>query len=108
MIPYQGSSSPGTPEMLANLIFMSVDSIGTDRTGRMTRPFGADTTTDHVQGGVDLGGKRGLVTAASAGLRVETTRVLAARGAQVVGAVRNLAKAEAVTQKVRSQAADGA
>ncbi|WP_034158400.1 SDR family NAD(P)-dependent oxidoreductase [Sphingomonas sp. ERG5] len=73
----------------------------------MTSVFGAESTTDEVLDGVDLSGKRILVTGASAGLGVETARVLAARGAQVVGAVRDLAKAQRATAEVRDQAAHG-
>ena len=73
----------------------------------MTHPFGAETTTDEVLAGVDLAGKRILVTGASAGLGVETARVLAAHGAQVVGAVRDLDKGHRATQVVRDQAANG-
>ncbi len=73
----------------------------------MAGPFGATSTTDDVLAGVDLGGKRVLVTGVSAGLGVETARALAARGAQVVGAARDLAKAEAATAVVRAQAAQG-
>ncbi len=73
----------------------------------MSGPFGATSTTDDVLAGVDLGGKRILVTGASAGLGVETARALAARGAHVVGAARDLAKAERATQAVRDQAANG-
>ncbi|HEY2658943.1 MAG TPA: SDR family NAD(P)-dependent oxidoreductase [Caulobacteraceae bacterium] len=73
----------------------------------MAGPFGAQSTTDEVLDGVDLRGKRILVTGASAGLGVETTRVLAAHGAQVVGAVRDLDKGRAATAPAREQAADG-
>ncbi len=69
--------------------------------------FNATSTTDEVLNGVDLSGKRILVTGASAGLGVETARALAAHGAQVVGAARDLAKAEAATAEVRTQAANG-
>lgn len=69
--------------------------------------FGATSTTDEVLAGVDLSGKRILVTGVSAGLGVETARVLAAHGAQVVGAARDLAKAERATAEVRAQAANG-
>jgi NAD(P)-dependent dehydrogenase (short-subunit alcohol dehydrogenase family) len=54
-----------------------------------------------VLAGVDLGGKRVLVTGASAGLGVETARALAAHGADVVGAARDLAKAERATAGIR-------
>jgi hypothetical protein len=73
----------------------------------MAGPFGAQSTTDEVLEGVDLRGKRILVTGVSAGLGVETARTLAAHGAQVVGAVRDLDKGRAATAIVREQAADG-
>jgi NAD(P)-dependent dehydrogenase (short-subunit alcohol dehydrogenase family) len=72
-----------------------------------TKPFGATSTTDEVLDGIDLRGKRVLVTGVSAGLGVETARALAAHGAQVVGAARNLAKAEAATAPVRADMGDG-
>ena len=73
----------------------------------MTGKFGATSTTDEVLEGVDLSGKRILVTGVSAGLGVETARTLAAHGAQVVGAARDLKKAKAATEQVRAQAAHG-
>ncbi|MDB5470301.1 MAG: shikimate dehydrogenase [Caulobacter sp.] len=73
----------------------------------MSKIFGATSTTDDVLEGVDLSGKRILVTGVSAGLGVETARVLAAHGATVVGAARDLAKAEIATQVVKAQAANG-
>ena len=73
----------------------------------MTNLFGAESTTDQVLEGVDLSGKRVLVTGVSAGLGVETARVLAAHGATVVGAARDLAKAERATEAVRAGAANG-
>jgi NAD(P)-dependent dehydrogenase (short-subunit alcohol dehydrogenase family) len=66
--------------------------------------FGATSTTDEVLSGVNLQGKRILVTGVSAGLGVETARALAAHGAHVVGAARDLAKAEAATAQVRKDA----
>jgi NAD(P)-dependent dehydrogenase (short-subunit alcohol dehydrogenase family) len=73
----------------------------------MAGPFGATSTTDDVLADKDLSGKRVLVTGVSAGLGIETARALAAHGAQVVGAARDLAKAERATGGVRAQAADG-
>jgi len=73
----------------------------------MSKTFGATSTTDEVLAGVNLSGKRVLVTGVSAGLGVETARTLAAHGAEVVGAVRDLAKAQAATAQVREQAANG-
>src|SRR6266403_188529 len=72
-----------------------------------TTPFGATSTTDDVLSGVDLKGKRFLVTGVSAGLGVETARALVAHGAQVVGAARDLGKAERATAQVRKDAAAG-
>ena len=73
----------------------------------MSKPFGAESTTDEVLEGVSLSGKRVLVTGVSAGLGVETARALAAHGAEVVGAARNLAKAKEATARVRADAAKG-
>jgi NAD(P)-dependent dehydrogenase (short-subunit alcohol dehydrogenase family) len=73
----------------------------------MTKAFGATSTTDEVLAGVDLSGKRVLVTGVSAGLGVETARALAAHGAEVVGAARDLVKGEAATNRVRADAASG-
>src|SRR6201990_3420387 len=67
--------------------------------------FGATSTTDEVLLGVNLRGKRVLVTGVSSGLGVETARSLAAHGAQVVGAARDLKKANAATDQVRKDAA---
>jgi NAD(P)-dependent dehydrogenase (short-subunit alcohol dehydrogenase family) len=71
----------------------------------MANVFGATSTTEDVLSGVNLKGKRILVTGASAGLGVETARALAAHGAHVVGAARDLTKAEGATAQVRKDAA---
>ena len=70
----------------------------------MTRTFDATSTTDEVLEGTDLSNMRVLVTGVSAGLGVETARALASRGAWVVGAARDLAKAERATAFVRADA----
>ncbi|GBQ77973.1 short-chain dehydrogenase/reductase SDR [Acetobacter malorum DSM 14337] len=71
----------------------------------MTESFNATSTTDQVLDGFDLTGKRVLVTGVSAGLGVETARTLLAHGAQVIGTARDLAKAEAATALIRTEAA---
>jgi NAD(P)-dependent dehydrogenase (short-subunit alcohol dehydrogenase family) len=71
----------------------------------MTKIFGPASTTDDVLAGIGLHGKRMLVTGVSAGIGVETARALAAHGAHVVGAARDMAKAEAATAQVRKDAA---
>src|ERR1700755_2645040 len=70
----------------------------------MATKFGAKSTTEEVRAGVDLKGKRILVTGVSAGLGVETARALVAHGADVVGAARDLDKAKRATAE-GSQAA---
>jgi len=70
----------------------------------MTKALGATANTDDVLAGIDLHGKRILVTGVSAGIGAETARALAAHGAQVVGAARDLVKAEAATAQVRKDA----
>ncbi|QEH94925.1 SDR family NAD(P)-dependent oxidoreductase [Gluconobacter thailandicus] len=73
----------------------------------MTQIFDATSTTDDVLSGVSLKGKRVLVTGVSAGLGIETARALAGHGAHVVGAARDLAKAERATDQVRVAASQG-
>ena len=71
----------------------------------MTQEFNANSTTDQVLEGVDLEGKTILVTGASAGIGVETVRVLVAHGAKVIGAVRDLEKGHAATMEIQRSAA---
>jgi len=59
----------------------------------MAKTFGAESTADEVLEGINLSGKRVLVTGVSAGLGVEAARSLVAHGATVVGTARDLAKA---------------
>ena len=72
----------------------------------MAANFGAKSTTEDVLKGVDLEGKRILVTGVSAGIGVETARALAAHGADVVGAARDLDKAKRATSEVSQAAAE--
>ena len=60
----------------------------------MAKVFGSESTADEVLEGVNLSGKRVLVTGVSAGLGVETARSLVAHGATVVGTARDLSKAK--------------
>jgi NAD(P)-dependent dehydrogenase (short-subunit alcohol dehydrogenase family) len=73
----------------------------------MAKVFGAESTTDEVLEGVDLTGKRVLVTGVSAGLGVETARVLIEHGAHVVGTARDLDKARKATAGIPAATTDG-
>ncbi|WP_433519159.1 SDR family NAD(P)-dependent oxidoreductase [Nonomuraea sp. CA-143628] len=57
---------------------------------RLTTPFDKNSTADEVIEGVDLSGRRAIVTGASSGLGTETARALASAGADVTLAVRNM------------------
>ncbi|HEY9759912.1 MAG TPA: SDR family NAD(P)-dependent oxidoreductase [Oculatellaceae cyanobacterium] len=72
-----------------------------------TKDFGATSTTEEVLEGVDLSGKRILITGVSAGIGVETARALVAHGAYVVGAVRDLEKARTSTKIVADSVTNG-
>ncbi|MFB8776297.1 SDR family NAD(P)-dependent oxidoreductase [Streptomyces broussonetiae] len=66
----------------------------------ITTPFGFSSTTDEVTRGVDLTGRRAVVTGASSGLGAETARALAATGAEVTLAVRDVASGERVAKDI--------
>jgi NAD(P)-dependent dehydrogenase (short-subunit alcohol dehydrogenase family) len=55
----------------------------------VTTPFTAQSTAAEVIAGVDLTGKRAVVTGGSSGIGLETARALAAAGAEVTLAVRD-------------------
>ncbi len=61
---------------------------------RITTPFGFHSTATELAAGIDLSGKRAIVTGASSGIGVETARTLAAIGAEVTLAVRDAAAGE--------------
>jgi NAD(P)-dependent dehydrogenase (short-subunit alcohol dehydrogenase family) len=71
-------------------------------------PFGAETTAAEVIAGVDLTGRRVIVTGASSGIGAETARVLAGAGAEVTLAVRNPAGLPAGSRAVALDLADRA
>jgi len=72
-------------------------------TDRITSPFGARSTARDVVAGLDLHGKRAVVTGAASGIGVETAIALAEAGAHVVMAVRDVAKAEAIAAPVNAR-----
>jgi NAD(P)-dependent dehydrogenase (short-subunit alcohol dehydrogenase family) len=56
---------------------------------RIITPFGAESTAAEVIDGIDLTGKRAIVTGGASGIGVETARALASAGAEVTLAVRD-------------------
>ncbi|MDQ8044966.1 MAG: SDR family NAD(P)-dependent oxidoreductase [Solirubrobacteraceae bacterium] len=68
---------------------------------RITTPFNQHSTAEEVSEGVDLSGKRALVTGASSGIGIETARVLALRGAEVTLGVRDARAGEQVAAEIR-------
>lgn len=57
-------------------------------------PFGAESTAEEVTRGLDLSGMTIVVTGCNSGLGYETMRVLAMRGAHVIGTARTQEKGE--------------
>ena len=53
-------------------------------------PFGAHSTADQVLAGVDLWGKRYVVTGCNSGIGLQTMNALSANGAQVIGLARSI------------------
>ena len=60
------------------------------------------STADDVLAGIDLTGKRAIVTGAASGIGVETARALARAGAEVTIAVRNTAKGREVADDIEA------
>jgi NAD(P)-dependent dehydrogenase (short-subunit alcohol dehydrogenase family) len=75
---------------------------------RITTPFGFTSTAAEVIAGVDLSGKRAIVTGASSGIGVETARALVDAGAAVTLAVRNTDSGERVAAEIRDGSGNGA
>jgi NAD(P)-dependent dehydrogenase (short-subunit alcohol dehydrogenase family) len=68
--------------------------------------FGHDSTTDEVLDGLDLTDVNVVITGTSSGLGVETARAVAARGATVVGVVRDVDKARAALDEAGAASVD--
>jgi NAD(P)-dependent dehydrogenase (short-subunit alcohol dehydrogenase family) len=65
-------------------------------------PFASDSTASEVVAGIDLRGKRAVVTGASAGIGLETARALADAGAEVTLAVRDIDAGERTAAGIRA------
>jgi NAD(P)-dependent dehydrogenase (short-subunit alcohol dehydrogenase family) len=66
-------------------------------------PYGPDSTAEQVTQGLDLSGKTALVTGCNSGIGYETMRVLALRGAHVLGTGRTLEKASKACASVEGR-----
>jgi len=62
--------------------------------------FGFHSTTDDIIKGVDLTGKRAIVTGGASGIGIETVRALAIAGAEVTIAVRNIEVGKNVADEI--------
>jgi NAD(P)-dependent dehydrogenase (short-subunit alcohol dehydrogenase family) len=71
-------------------------------TTRIASPFGFASTAAEVVEGIDLHGRRALVTGAASGIGVETARALAGAGAETIVAARDLTAAERVAADIRA------
>lgn len=69
--------------------------------------YGATSTADEVLDGIDLRGKRFVITGISSGVGAETARALAARGGEVVGIARSLERAGETVDMIRMAADQG-
>lgn len=70
---------------------------------RISTPFGFHSTAQAVIEGVDLSGKRAIVTGGAAGIGVETVRALINAGAQVTLAVRRPEAAQSIAAELGAQ-----
>src|SRR3982075_2013851 len=66
----------------------------------VTTPFGFESTAAEVIAGVDLSGKRAIVTGGASGIGIETARALAGAGADVTLAVRDTAAGDRVAEEI--------
>ena len=87
----------------ASLTASQLGGCGTDKDETPGVPrsiFDDESTAEQVTAGVDLTGKLAVVTGCTSGIGFETMRVLAKRGAYVVGTSRSLDRAKAACRKV--------
>jgi NAD(P)-dependent dehydrogenase (short-subunit alcohol dehydrogenase family) len=69
-------------------------------TTRITTPFTAASTAAEVVAGIDLSGRRAVVTGGASGIGIETARALAGAGAEVTLAVRNIEAGERTAEEI--------
>lgn len=68
--------------------------------------FDKHSSAEDVSAGIDLSGRRAIVTGSNTGIGLETARVLALRGASVTMACRNGAKAADARERLLSESSD--
>ena len=66
-------------------------------------PFDSSSTAEEVTEGIDLSGKTFAITGANSGLGYETMRVLALRGAHVIGIARTQEKADKACATIKGE-----
>ena len=66
----------------------------------ITTPFSFESTAAEVVAGIDLTGRRVIVTGGASGIGIETARALASAGAEVTLAVRNVAAGERTAEDI--------
>lgn len=91
--PFQLYDGPPTPHHTSERIGMIMSSL-------ITTPFSYESTAAEVVAGVDLTGRRAIVTGGASGIGVETARALAGAGAEVTLAVRDLAAGERTAEDI--------
>lgn len=74
---------------------------------RLQSPFDISSTAEEVTAGLDLSGKTALITGCNSGIGLETMRVLALRGAHVLGLARTMEKAQEACASVTGAAIKG-
>jgi NAD(P)-dependent dehydrogenase (short-subunit alcohol dehydrogenase family) len=75
---------------------------------RITTQFGFESTAAEVASGIDLSGKRAIVTGGASGIGIETARALAGTGAEVTLAVRDTAAGEKTASDIRTSTGNDA
>ncbi|WP_372013632.1 SDR family NAD(P)-dependent oxidoreductase [Pseudoxanthomonas sp. 10H] len=98
---------PGRRHLVATLALSPLVCMAAPHPGARPRTpagFTATTTAEEATAGLDLRGRTVLVTGCNSGIGLETLRVLALRGAHVIGTARSPDKGRAACAGVRGRA----